>query len=426
MAGHPTRTAQQAHSSEQGPWVVAMKKVCIVGLGYIVLPTASVLANKGFDVLGCDIRSDVLEAVGSGRTHILEPDLEILVRAAVNSKRLRVSATPEPSDIFMIAVPTPVVHDNKPDLSYVEAATLSIVPALRPGNLVILESTSPPGTCEDVLKPILSRSGLAWGQDLFLAYCPERVLPGRILVELVQNDRIVGGIDPVSTEKAREFYSQFVQGHIYASNSKTAEMVKLVENASRDVGIAFVNELSMICARLGLDVWEVIELANKHPRVNLLKPGPGVGGHCIAVDPWFIVAACPEEARLIRTAREVNLAKTRWIIEQITEKASHLKDPVVACLGLSYKKNIDDLRESPAVQIAAELTRRKVGEIIACEPHVKRADIGGIPNLSLGEVLEKSDVRVVLVDHEAFRKIPASALHEKIWIDTCGMLQNRV
>ena len=408
-------------------------KIAVIGLGYIGLPTASILATKGYEVLGVDINPKTIETINAGKIHIVEPDLDILVKSAVNSGNLRASLTPEEADVFILAVPTPFKNGDQaggkiPDLSYVETATETIAPFLKEGNLVILESTSPVGTTErvrDIIaeqRPDLlnSDSSTQYASQIFVAHCPERVLPGQILRELVDNDRIIGGIDQPSAEKARTLYKTFCSGQIHLTNARTAEMAKLVENSFRDVNIAFANELSMICDRLGINVWELIELANRHPRVNILQPGPGVGGHCIAVDPWFIVAAAPEQAQLIRTAREVNDHKPRWVLEKVKAKAERFKNPVVGCLGLAFKANVDDLRESPALDITRALMACGVGEILACEPMVN-GDFREFELFSLREVLLRADILVVLVDHDEFKLIDGELLKEKIVIDTRGI-----
>ncbi|HEY6012287.1 MAG TPA: UDP-N-acetyl-D-mannosamine dehydrogenase [Nitrospirota bacterium] len=396
-----------------------MKKICVLGLGYIGLPTASIMATKGFSVLGVDVNPRVVETIKKGNIHIVEPDLDILVKSAVNSGNLTAASAPQEADVFIIAVPTPFKQDKKPDLTYVEKATDSVVAVLRKGNLVILESTSPVGTTDSIAMRIRERTGWHPGEDFHVAHCPERVLPGRILKELVDNDRIIGGINGASAESARELYRTFVSGKIYLTDCKTAEMSKLVENASRDVNIAFANELSLICDRIGIRVWDVIELANKHPRVNILQPGPGVGGHCIAVDPWFIVDAAPEEARLIRMARDVNDSKPHFIVEKVRRQAQKFKAPVIGCLGLSYKNDVDDLRESPALDITRELIRLKIGTVLACEPYVKE-----FPEFALhplDKVLRESDILVLLVNHRQFLDIDRELLKEKIVIDTRGI-----
>jgi len=395
------------------------QKIVIMGLGYIGLPTASILATKGHQVVGVDINEATVNTINSGNIHIVEPDLDILVRSAVNCGNLKASSVPEEADIFIIAVPTPfkAVDGNSkaPDISYVEAATRAIAPYLQPGNLIILESTSPVGTTDQIrdivieLRPDLAASSLPHAFKIFIAHCPERVLPGHIIRELVDNDRIIGGINRPSAEKAEQLYRSFCCGNIFLTDAKTAEMAKLTENSFRDVNIAFANELSMISDRLGINVWELIELANKHPRVNILQPGPGVGGHCIAVDPWFIVAAAPDEAQLIRTARQVNDRKPHWVLEKVKAKAERFKNPVIGCLGLAFKANIDDLRESPALDITRELLASGIGKVMACEPNV----ISGFtefPLYDLGTVLSEADILVVLVDHQEFKGIDRELL----------------
>lgn len=408
------------------------KNIVVMGMGYIGLPTASMLATKGHQVLGVDINPEAVETINQGKVHIVEPDLDILVKAAVNSGHLKASLEPSEADIFILAVPTPFKkddggHSKIPDLCYVDAATAMVVPYLKSGDLIILESTSPVGTTERIAQLIQElRPDLYAQQDpnhrtpVYVAHCPERVLPGHIMRELVDNDRIVGGIDKVSAEKARELYSSFCNGDIYLTDSKTAEMAKLVENSFRDVNIAFANELSLICDKLEINVWELIQLANKHPRVNILRPGPGVGGHCIAVDPWFIVSAAPEEARLIRTAREVNDHKPEWVINKVKAKAGKFKKPVIGCLGLAFKANIDDLRESPALEIARKLVADGVGEIMACEPNVN-GSFKEFPLYGLAQVVKEADILVVLVDHEEFIGIDGETLKEKVVIDTRGI-----
>ncbi len=397
------------------------EKICVVGLGYIGLPTASLLATKGYRVHGVDVSAHVVDTINNGQIHIVEPGLDILVKSAVQSGNLRAGLEPVESDVFIIAVPTPFMTGHKPDLRHVESATRLIANFLKPGNLVILESTSPVGTSDEVVAEIINGSGFRVGQDVFVAHCPERVLPGRILVELVENDRVVGGVDEASTQLAVSFYETFVNGEVLAATAKTAEMVKLTENSFRDVNIAFANELSMICDKEDISVWDVISLANRHPRVNILNPGPGVGGHCIAVDPWFIVDRAPELSRLIRTAREVNDRKPDWVIERVKSRADKFKRPVIGCLGLAFKADVDDLRESPAVEIVERLMAEEVGEVIVCEPM-----IASHPHFQLHPleyVLKNSDILVLLVDHKPFRKLKTSAFSEKILIDTRGIVR---
>ena len=413
------------------------RKICVVGLGYIGLPTASLLATKGFEVQGVDVDPRVVETVAAGGIHITEPELDVLVKSAVHSGRLRVDTRVEPADIYILAVPTPFQDGHKPDLSHVEAATRNIAPHVEPGNLVILESTSPVGTTEMVAqwlgeeRPDLrvphasSYAATDSAADILVAHCPERVLPGQILRELVGNDRIVGGVDEASTDAAADFYKHFISGAVHTTNSRTAELAKLTENTFRDVNIALANELSFICDRLDVDVWELIELANHHPRVNILRPGPGVGGHCIAVDPWFIVASAPEEARLTRLARETNEAKPEFVIRRTASLAARIKDPVIACLGLAYKEDIDDLRESPALQITRRLAEEGVGRVLAVEPNVTVSppclEEAGVQLTRIEEALQQADIIVALVAHRQFRRIPVSRLQEKILVNVCGL-----
>ncbi len=396
-----------------------MNQICVIGLGYIGLPTSSILAAKGYTVLGVDVNPSVVEIINNGKIHITEPDLDLFVKAAVGSGKLRAALKPEPSDAFIIAVPTPFRENHKPDMTFVESATEAILPVLAEGNLVILESTSPPGTCERIISPILARSGLEIGKQVFIAHCPERVLPGQIMREVVENDRIVGGVNSESALKAKELYGAFCKGQIFLTDATTAEMAKLVENSFRDVNIAFANELSVICEKLGLNVWELISLANRHPRVNILRPGAGVGGHCIAVDPWFIVDACPKEARLIHAARLVNDAKPHFVVERIKKAAERFKRPVIGLLGLAYKQDIDDLRESPAVEIAKEVKKADLGEVLVCEPYVPSHPELELSSLEL--VVQKADILVFLVPHKQFREIDRELLKPKVVIDPCGI-----
>ena len=393
------------------------KTICVVGLGYIGLPTASFLATKGYRVLGVDVSPGVVETVGRAEIHIKEPDLDILVRSAVQSGQLTVALEPAPADVFVIAVPTPLTERRTADLGAVEAAVAAIAPHVRPGNLVILESTSPVGTTATVVAGGLAAAGVDLA-EVHIAHCPERVLPGRILVELVGNDRIVGGIDEASTEAAAAFYREFVSGDVFETTAAIAEMAKLTENTFRDVNIALANELSMICDSLDIDVFELIALANRHPRVNILQPGPGVGGHCIAVDPWFIVARTPEQARLIRSARLVNESKPDWVLDKVRQKAARFKRATIACLGLAFKADVDDLRESPALAIVRRLAAEDVGDLLVCEPHL--AEHPEFPLVPLDEALARADIVLLLVDHRPFRQIKPTKLQEKILIDTRG------
>ncbi len=397
------------------------QQICVVGLGYIGLPTASLLGTKGFSVHGVDVTQSVVDTINQGEIHIVEPDLDILVKSAVGSGNLRAGMEPEPADIFILAVPTPFKGEHEPDLSYIEDATRRIAPHVKPGNLVILESTSPVGTTDNVVARILADAGHKVGEEVFVAHCPERVLPGRILIELIENDRIVGGIDEKSTAKAVEFYHSFVRGEVLATNARTAELAKLTENAFRDVNIAFANELSLICDEQEINVWELIKLANRHPRVNILQPGPGVGGHCIAVDPWFIVAAAPQSARLIRTARKVNDGKPDWVVEKVRTSAKKFKRPVIGCLGLAFKADVDDLRGSPALHIVRQIQQEQLGELLVAEPNIStHAEFDLQP---YQDVIKKSDILLLLVDHKQFHGLRASDLKEVILIDTRGVIK---
>ncbi|MDW7972581.1 MAG: UDP-N-acetyl-D-mannosamine dehydrogenase [Thermodesulfovibrio sp.] len=416
------------------------KKVCVIGLGYIGLPTAALLANRGFYVIGVDIDHKVVETVNRGDVHILEPELDIYVKSAINSKRLIAQTKPEQADVFIIAVPTPFKENYEPDISYVQSAVESIIPHISIGNIVVLESTSPVGTTEEI-KRLISRKrpdlfdfdehGGLKNAKIHIAYCPERVLPGRIMKELIENDRIVGGISQNSTKVVADFYRQFVDGLVLETDAKTAEMCKLVENAYRDVNIAFANELSMICDKLGINVWEVISLANHHPRVKILQPGPGVGGHCIAVDPWFIVYQGKELARLIKTAREVNLYKTEWVINKIKNAISKWKFdkpdmiPKIAIMGLSYKPDTDDLRESPALHIAKQL-KYDGYTILAVEPNINNnSDSTGFKLYTYDDAIREGDIIVFLVAHKHFKNSISKleTVKEKIVLDFCGIIQ---
>jgi UDP-N-acetyl-D-mannosaminuronic acid dehydrogenase len=397
---------------------IKYKKICVMGLGYIGLPTASFLGSKGYGVLGVDVNQKVVDTINGGNIHIVEPDLDILVKSAVNSGNLKASTEPSEADVFIIAVPTPFKDSYKPDLSFVESATRAIAPFVRPGNLIILESTSPVGTTEQVLVATLKEYGIDTENEIYVAHCPERVLPGRILLELVQNDRIVGGINPSSTKKAADFYREFVSGQILETDAASAELSKLTENSYRDVNIAFANELSMICDLENINVWEIIRLANRHPRVDILSPGPGVGGHCIAVDPWFIISRVPDHARLIRCAREVNNAKPQWVIDRIVNKAAKFKSPTIACLGLAFKPDVDDLRESPSVHIVKELNNMAIGDLLICEPNIDSHAEYELTNYN--DAVGQADIVVILVNHKEFQSIPLNELKEKVVIDTCG------
>ena len=395
------------------------QKICVIGLGYIGLPTAAVLGSRGYKIHGVEINSEAVDIINSGKAHIVEPDLDMLVRGVVTTGNLKAHTEPAEADIFMICVPTPLADNNKPKLDYVRSATKSMVPFLKKGNLVILESTSPPGTTEMIEQIVVEESDFQKG-DIHFAHAPERVLPGKILREVVENDRIIGGIDDASTEKASEFYGSFVTGKLLKTHCRTAETAKLVENAFRDTNIAFANELSVLSDRLDLDVWELIRLANHHPRVNILNPGPGVGGHCIAVDPWFLVDCDPEVTRLIRTAREVNESKPNWVVDRVVAKAEKFKNPTIACLGLAYKPDIDDLRESPAVAIVQELKDRNLGKLMIVEPNLQKHDSFELANLD--DALDAADIVLILVGHKSFLSVSSAKLAEKIIIDTCGVM----
>lgn len=393
------------------------KKVCIIGLGYIGLPTAALIANKNHAVLGVDINPHIVATINRGEIHIVEPGLESLVNKVVLDHKFKADIAPAASDVFIIAVPTPFKDEHQPDLKFVKAATLAIAPFLQNNNLVILESTSPVGTTEKISEWLQNaRPDLT---QLFIAYCPERVIPGKALHELIHNDRIIGGINAESTDKAVQFYRTFVQGEVHGTDAKTAELCKLAENSFRDVNIAFANELSLICDKLNINVWELRRLANLHPRVNILQPGAGVGGHCIAVDPWFIVASCPETAKLIKTAREVNNHKPKWVIEKIKEKIQSSSAKVVACLGITFKPDVDDIRESPALEIVHELKNEPGVKLLICDPYVK--DLSDFNLVKLEDALLEADIIVFLVGHQEFKAIPKERLAHKTVIDVVGL-----
>lgn len=407
-----------------------MKSVSVIGLGYIGLPTATLIANSGFQVYGMDPVKSVVDTINQGKIHIVEPGLENLVKKAVNSGNLVADIHPHEADVFILAVPTPFKGEKVPDLSYVEAASREIAPYLREGNLVILESTSPVGTTEKVRDWIFDECQELAGTHIYFAHCPERVLPGKIVQELSANDRIIGGVDVVSTKKAMKFYGRFIKGTLLETDAKTAELSKLTENSFRDVNIAFANELSIICEKLGINVWELIRLANRHPRVNILQPGPGVGGHCIAVDPWFIVDSAPAEARLIRTARQVNDNKPHYVMAKVFDRmkdvVEDIDSPKIACLGLAFKPDIDDLRESPALQITVELAMASKTQILAVEPNIHSLPqaLQGMNNvifMNYIEAVRQADIVLLLVDHKEFRGMDTSMLQDKIVIDTRGI-----
>lgn len=416
-----------------------IEAISVVGLGYIGLPTAAVIASRKRKVIGFDVNEKAVNIINSGQAHIVEPDLDALVRSVVADGFLRATTVAEPADAFLIAVPTPFLADHAPDLRFIEAACKSIAPVLKAGNLVILESTSPVGATEQMAEWLaISRPDLTFPQthgeesDVRIAHCPERVLPGKVLHELVQNDRVIGGMTSKCSSAAVDLYQIFVEGKCVTTTARTAELCKLAENSFRDVNIAFANELSIICDKLDVDIWSLIKLANLHPRVNILQPGPGVGGHCIAVDPWFIVSSSPKEARLIRTAREVNDHKPEWVLAKIDAAISKFKkdwpdsgrQATVACFGLAFKPNIDDLRESPAVEICLRLAQRAECTILAVEPNITDLPptlAGKATLVSMKDAFKQADILVLLVDHDQFSSVDKSDLVGKALVDTRGL-----
>ncbi len=394
-----------------------------MGLGYIGLPTAIIAAKHGIDIVGVDIDPSVVEQTNAGHLHIIEPGMEEMLREVVASGKLHASTEPETADAYFMVVPTPFKGNHEPDISYVEAATRTVIPFLKEGDLYVIESTSPIGTTEKMADIIFAeRPELK--DKIHIAYCPERVLPGNVIYELIHNDRVIGGIDPESTEKAISFYARFVQGTLHKTNARTAEMCKLTENSSRDVQIAFANELSLICDKAGINVWELIDLANKHPRVNILQPGCGVGGHCIAVDPYFITADFPMESKIIATAREINNYKSFWAAEKVKNamlefELKHHRMPVVAMMGLAFKPNIDDLRESPAKHIVAKVMQSTSNnaEILVVEPNVKEHNVFKLTDYK--DAYQKADIVVFLTAHDPFKTLPWR--DDKIILDFCGI-----
>lgn len=414
---------------------ITSKNICVVGLGYIGLPTAALLASRGYQVVGVDSNPTIVNSVKSGCAHIAESDLDMLIEASVTSGKLKAATQVEPADIFIVAVQTPVNENKSPDLSAVVAAFDSIAPHLKKGDLIILESTCPVGTTDamgrrlDEKRPDLAITAVDQASpDVCIAYCPERVLPGQILKELIENDRVVGGITPVSTQKAIEFYQSFIKGQCLATDSKTAEMCKLTENSFRDVNIAFANELSMICDQQGINVWELIKLANHHPRVNILQPGPGVGGHCIPVDPWFIINQFPEQSQLLSSSRAVNDSKLKWVIQKIAEAVEKLqeanKKPLIACLGITFKANVEDIRESPALEIVANLAKLYPNQIRVVEPNLnalpERLISQSVQTTTLDQATAEADLLVLLVGHTEFIQLP-NATKEQIVLDFTGL-----
>jgi len=427
--GVPTGT----FSSDEGR-TMGINTVCVVGLGYIGLPTAAVLASKDVKVIGVDVNPSTVEAVNRGDVPFVEPDLATYVAGAVRQSTLRATEAPEPADAFIVAVPTPFHGDHEPDLSFIKAAAQAIAPVLQGGELLILESTSPPGATREMAewvleaRPDLSLEGSEGRPQIHVAHCPERVLPGRVMIELVTNDRIVGGLTPEAAQMAKDLYAIFCQGEILLTDAVTAEMAKLVENSFRDVNIAFANELSLIADKVGVDVWELIRLANHHPRVNILQPGPGVGGHCIAVDPWFLVDAAPEQARIIRTAREVNDSKPRAVADRVLDVVRGAEHPTVAALGLSFKADIDDVRESPAAEIVKLLaTARHDMDVLVVDPHVRTlpAALAAFPRVrlvGLEAAVAAADVVALLVDHSAFKLKREVLRGARALVDTRGLV----
>lgn len=392
-----------------------------VGLGYIGLPTAAFAASKGLNILGVDVNQNVVDTINRGEIHIIEPGLEDIVKSTISSGNLKAANVPSIADAYFIVVPTPFKQNHRADISYVESATKSVIPFLKEGDLFVVESTSPVMTTEKM-------AALIWKErpelkdSIYIAYCPERVLPGNVIYELEHNDRVIGGIDEKSTQKAIEFYSKFVKGKLHPTNARTAEMCKLTENSSRDVQIAFANELSMICEKAGINVWELIELANKHPRVNILQPGCGVGGHCIAVDPWFIVSDYPEQAQIIKRSRETNDYKSDWCAHKVMEACRDFeikngREAIVACMGLAFKPNIDDLRESPAMYIASRILSESSAEVLVVEPNIHNHKTFNL--IDYKEAYKKADIIVWLVAHTPFFSIEKDT--SKIELDFCGI-----
>lgn len=400
-------------------------KACFMGLGYIGLPTAIIAAKEGgVEIVGVDINPSVVEQTNAGHLHIIEPGMEEMLQDVVKSGKLHASTKPEESDAYFMVVPTPFKGNHEPDVSYVEAATRAVIPHLKEGDLYVIESTSPVGTTEQMARIIFSERPELEGK-IFIAYCPERVLPGNVIYELVHNDRVIGGLDEASTKKAQEFYGQFVKGTLHPTNARTAEMCKLTENSSRDVQIAFANELSLICDKAGINVWDLISLANKHPRVNILQPGCGVGGHCIAVDPYFITADFPAESKLIAAAREINNYKAFWCAEKVKNamlefELKHHRKPTVAMMGLAFKPDIDDLRESPAKQIVSRVMQScNNADILVVEPNVKTHNVFKLTDYK--EAYDKADIVVFLTAHKPFKSLPWS--DDKVILDFCGIFK---
>ena len=410
-----------------------VNRLCVIGLGYVGLPTAAAFATNDMEVIGVDVDLDRVATINSGVAPIVEPHLDVMVRGAVASGKLRAQEELAPADAFIIAVPTPLTNGHAPDLSHLQAAARTLAPVLSPGNLVVLESTSPVGTTEalcewlSALRPDLSfPNSKGEGSDIRVAYSPERVLPGRIIVELLQNDRVIGGVTPACAAAAKALYEVFLQGTCSITNARTAELAKLTENAYRDVNIAFANEVSSVCEFLDVDPWELIDLTNRHPRVDVLRPGPGVGGHCIAIDPWFLVHSAPDLTPLIGTARRVNDDKPRKVIERVLAAAADMVKPTVACLGLSYKADVGDLRESPSIEVVRGLQQSIAGRLLVVEPHIgvlpaQLAQSNETMLVSLDEALLPAQIVVLLTDHQEFRNVDEGNLEDKLVIDTRGI-----
>lgn len=409
--------------------------ISILGLGYIGLPTAAVLANSGRLVIGVDINPRIVETINQGQVHIIEPELELAVQQAVEKGQFFATTEVQPADAFIIAVPTPLTN-NQPDISHIHSAVLAIAPVLRKGNLIILESTSPVETTEKMAKWLTeARPDLSFPiqnqieSDIYIAYCPERVLPGKAMSELLENDRVIGGLSEKSTEQAVDLYQIFAKGQCLKTDARTAELCKLVENSFRDVNVAFANELSMICDELKINIWELIKLANHHPRVNILQPGAGVGGHCIAIDPWFIVSNSPKYSRLIRTAREVNDSKPHWVLEKVKQllveytiaKDCKPSEVTIACLGLAFKPDIDDLRESPALMITQQISSWHRGSVLAVEPNIQSLSLDNIELVDLNDALAQADILVLLVDHTPFKKVSLEQISQRYIMDCRGV-----
>lgn len=404
--------------------VVPIYDVSVLGLGYVGLPTAAILAARGLSVAGIDIQSHIVATINQGDVHLIEPDLAPLVQAGGRSGRLRAYTWPVQAHTHIISVPTPLTSDHEPDLSYVEAAVISLLPVLHPGNLVILESTVPPGTTRDHVAKRLEQAGFVLGETIFVAHAPERVLPGAIVKEVVENPRVVGGVTRACTARAAEFYASLIDAPIHRTDAETAELTKLAENSYRDVNIAFANELANVCQHLGANVWDVIHMANHHPRVSILNPGPGVGGHCIAVDPWFLTTAARHETPLIQCARRVNDGRIARTVARVRDVARHFARPRIACLGLTYKADIDDLRNAPGLLITTLIHREGLGHVVAVDPHLQHSPLPEVELVTAAEALEQAEIIVILVAHRSFIELPKHLFDTKAVIDTVGLLQS--